>query len=124
MLPRRTLLAVLVLSAVTLGSASFARASMCGFPGLTGAGVGGGGTVFVSLYSPATLAFSGFGSTTLGTANGQACADIWRDATLGPLPPNFLAVYAAAPSPASCAAAACTLPGTICAPVTLCLAFP
>jgi len=95
---------------------------MCGFPGLTGAGVGAGGTVFVSLYNPVTLLFSGFGSTTLGTGNGQACADLWRDSTLGPLPPNFLAVYAAAP--ASCAAAACTTPGTICAPVTLCLAFP
>ena len=95
---------------------------MCGFPGLTGAGVGGGGTVFVSLYNPATLLFSGLGSITLGAANGQACADLWRDATLGPLPPNFLAVYAAAP--AGCAAAACSAPAVICQPVTLCLAFP
>src|SRR5215470_16124548 len=122
MLPRKTLLAALVLTAVALGGASHARASMCGFPGLTGAGVGGGGTVFVSLYNPTTLLFSGFGSTTLGAANGQACADIWRDATLGPLPPNFLAVFAAAP--ASCAAGACSGPAVICQPVTLCLAFP
>lgn len=113
---------VAAIAAVVLLNVGQARAAGCGFVGLIAATpVTDSG--FVVLYS---VTFP-FGLTTiaevpLGTAGGDACMDIFRDAVLGPFPVNFVTVYAA--DGGVCETGSCAAPVAFCSPVTFCLAFP
>ena len=112
----------LVVVVATFASAGPVSASVCGFPGAIVSSTFGGGTGYVILYSIAPpFAFSGVGAAPLGTPAGDACMDLWRDSTLGPAPPNYNAVYAAAPP--SCSSSFCSAPTAACA-ATICLTFP
>jgi hypothetical protein len=110
-------------------SAGPVRAAICGFPGFVGAGIVAGGTNYVFLFSAvAPFPAIGVGTVPIGGLIAEPCRDIWRDSTLGPVPPNFNVVVA--PAPAACAGAcilppafaACTAPGA--GGATICYAFP
>lgn len=119
----RQLRAFVAITAMTLFSVlapTVSRAAVCGFPGFIHAGLAGGGTGYVVLFIAGVL--TGIGAVPLAAGNGQACMDMWRDATLGPVPVNFLAVYSGGPP--ACGAAACVAGPSVCAPVTSCIAFP
>lgn len=119
----RQLRAFVAISAMTFVSAfapAISRAAVCGFPGFIHSGLFAGGSGYIVLYIGGVL--TGVGVIPLAAGNGQACMDMWRDATLGPAPVNFLAVYAGAP--AACSAAACVPGPSVCSPVTSCIAFP
>jgi len=120
-----------LIAVLALSFTGSAQAALCGFPTLVGAGLVAGGTNYVVIASPvAPFPVLGLGTTPIPGVIGEQCRDIWRDATLGPPPPNFLVVTAAAPQAAALCGgpcfvvgvAFCTAPGG--AGASLCLAFP
>jgi len=116
----RTIVLSLLLGSLLLSPAR-GGAAICGFPGVVVAGVFGGGVGWVSLFSVAPpFALSGIASTVLAGPIGPACMNLWTGSLLGPPPPNFNAVWGAAP--ASCAGP-CSPVAVSCA-ATLCAAFP
>jgi hypothetical protein len=117
----RTVVLSFLLASLALLSPSRGSAAICGFPGLVLAGAFGGGVGWVTLFSVAPpFALSGIASTALGAPIGPACMDLWTGSLLGPPPPNFNAVWGAAP--AGCAGP-CS-PVAISCSATLCAAFP
>jgi hypothetical protein len=110
--------------AVTLVNVGEAQASGCGFAGVVLAGDGGGTpTGYVILFLVAfPFDWMAVGAVPIGNPVGDACMDIWRDATIGPAPANFVSVVAA--GPVGCATNACSGTPVVCSPVTLCMAFP
>jgi hypothetical protein len=134
MISIRLVLVGLALVSATLISPPTAEAGLCGFPGavLAGANVAGGpgeNRGYVVLFDVATGIQNGIASVPLGPAYGEACMNVWRDATLGPDPTNFVAVWAQSPAngnPAVCADQGCSAPGSFnyCRLATLCMAFP
>lgn len=131
----RLFLVGLVLVSSMMIAPQRAEAGLCGFPGavLAGANTAGGpgeNRGYVVLFDVATLTQNGIASVSLNPQYGQACMDVWRDATLGPDPTNFVAVWAQSPAngnPAVCADQGCGAPPggfTYCRLATLCMAFP
>jgi hypothetical protein len=117
----RTVFLCAALVFVALLSPSRGQAAICGFPGFVLVGAVGGGFAWVSLFSVVPpFPAAGIASTPLAGPIGPACLNLWTMATLGPPPPNFLAVWGAAP--AGCAGACSATP--LACSATLCAAFP
>lgn len=117
---------VLLMAAAVSLAGDVAWAGICGFPGLIGNGAVAGGTSYVILFAVAPpFGWSGTGTVPIAGVLGTPCREQWRDALLGPAPPNFQAIWSAAP--AACAAGGCVGPAVCTAPggggATLCSSF-